>query len=139
MLEKIFSEKNRMADNGILCKTLYYDITRQARVPAAIVSMDASNFYDKIPHAVASLVLQAYGVPTLAMESMLGTIENMKFFLPGFGDSTGFVGGGISIKTQGMYQGNGQHLQDRRSSAFAFSMLTARKGTVQNLCAQSPN
>ncbi len=32
----------------------------------------------------------------------------MKFFLrTGFGDSTSFEGGGISIKTQGMCQGNG--------------------------------
>ncbi len=39
---------------------------------------------------------------------MLATIENMKFLLwTGFGDSTSFVGGGISTKTQGMCQGNG--------------------------------
>jgi hypothetical protein len=39
---------------------------------------------------------------------MLGAIENMKFFLrTGFGDSTSFAGGGISIKMQGMCQGNG--------------------------------
>jgi hypothetical protein len=39
---------------------------------------------------------------------MLGAIKNMKFFLrTGFGDSTSFAGGGISIKTQGMCQGNG--------------------------------
>jgi len=39
---------------------------------------------------------------------MLGAIENMKFFLQtGFGDSTLFAGGGISIKTQGLTQGNG--------------------------------
>jgi len=39
---------------------------------------------------------------------MLGAIENMKFFLrTGFGDSTSFAGGGISIKTQGLCQGNG--------------------------------
>ena len=38
---------------------------------------------------------------------MFGTIENMKFFLrTGFGDSTSFAGGGLSIKTQGMCQGN---------------------------------
>jgi hypothetical protein len=30
MPKEIFSEKNRMADNGTLCKTLFYDITRQA-------------------------------------------------------------------------------------------------------------
>jgi hypothetical protein len=57
---------------------------------------------------MASLVFQAFGVPAMAVESMLGTIENMKFFLrTGFGDSTSFRGGGISIKTQGMCQGNG--------------------------------
>ena len=38
---------------------------------------------------------------------MLGAIENMKFFLrTGFGDSTLFSGGRISIKTQGLCQGN---------------------------------
>jgi hypothetical protein len=39
---------------------------------------------------------------------MLGAIENMKFFLrTGFGNSTLFSGSGISIKTQGLCQGNG--------------------------------
>jgi hypothetical protein len=39
---------------------------------------------------------------------MLGAIENMKFFLrTGFGDSATFSGSGISIKTQGLCQGNG--------------------------------
>ena len=107
MPEEIFSERNRMADNGTLSKTLFCNLARQARVPAAIASVDASNCYDRIPHAMASLVFQAFGVPPTAVESMLGTIENMKFFLrTGFGDSTSFAGGGISIKTQGMCQGN---------------------------------
>jgi hypothetical protein len=61
MPEEIFSEKNRMADDGTLCKTLFYDIRRQARVPAAITSVDASNCYDRIAHAIASLVFQAFG------------------------------------------------------------------------------
>ena len=108
MPEEIFSEKNRMADDGTLCKTLFFDIARQARVGAAIASVDASNCYDRIAHAMASLIFQAFGVPTTAVESMLGAIENMKFFLrTGFGDSTSFSGGGISIKTQGLCQGNG--------------------------------
>ncbi len=50
---------------------------------------------------MALMIFQAFGVPT-------GAIENMKFFLrTGFGDSTSFAGGGISIKTQGLCQGNG--------------------------------
>jgi hypothetical protein len=108
MPEEIFSEKNRMADDGTLCKTLFYVITRQARVPSAITSVDASNCYDRIAHAIPSLVFQAFGVPTAAIETMLSTIENMKFFLrTGFGDSTTFAGGGIGVKTQGLTQENG--------------------------------
>jgi hypothetical protein len=80
MPEEIFSKKNRMADNGTLCKTLFYNITRQACVPAAIASVDASNCYDRIAHAIASLVFQAFGIPTMAIETMLGAIENKKFF-----------------------------------------------------------
>ncbi len=73
---------------------------------AAIASVDASNCYDRIAHAMASLVFQAFGVPMTAI--MLGAIENMKFFLQtGFGNSTAFAGGGISMKTQGLCQGNG--------------------------------
>jgi hypothetical protein len=97
-----------MANDGMLCKTLFYDITRQARIPAAIASVNASNCYDRIAHAMASLVFQAFGVPTTAIETMLGAIEKMKFFLrTGFSNSTSFAGGGISMKTQGFYQGNG--------------------------------
>jgi hypothetical protein len=108
MPEEIFSKKNQMADNGTLCKTLFYSITRQAHIPSAIASVDASNCYDRIAHAMALLVFQAFGVPMTAIKTMLGAIENMKFFLQmGFGDSTSFAGGGISIKIQGLCQGNG--------------------------------
>ena len=69
-----------MADNGTLCKILFYDITRQARVPAAIALVDASNCYDRVAHAMASLVFQAFWVPITAVESMLVTIVKMKFF-----------------------------------------------------------
>jgi hypothetical protein len=43
ILEEIFSEKNRMADNGSLAKTLFYDIVQQTRSSAVIASVDASN------------------------------------------------------------------------------------------------
>jgi hypothetical protein len=79
--EEIFSKKNRMADDGTLCKTLFYDITRQARVPAAIALVNASNCYDRIAHTMALLIFQAFGVPLTAVETMLRAIENMKFFL----------------------------------------------------------
>ena len=38
---------------------------------------------------MASLIFQAFGVPLNAVETMLGAIKNMKFFLhTGFGDSS---------------------------------------------------
>ncbi len=56
MPEEIFSKKNRMSDNCMLCKTLFYDIARQTRVGAAIASVEASNCYDRITHTMASLI-----------------------------------------------------------------------------------
>ncbi len=56
ILEEIFSKKNCMADNGGLAKPLFYNIVRQTRSPAAIASVDASNCYDRIAHAMASLI-----------------------------------------------------------------------------------
>jgi hypothetical protein len=59
-------------------------------------------------HAMALLIFQAFGVPITAVETMLGAIENMKFFIcTGFRDSKTFARGGISIKPQGLTQGNG--------------------------------
>jgi hypothetical protein len=46
MPEEVFSERNRMADDGTLTKVLAYDIIRQTRCPAGIASVDADNCYD---------------------------------------------------------------------------------------------
>ena len=87
MPEEIFSEKNRMANDGSFAKVLTYDIGRQLRVPFALSSVDAAQCYDSIAHAIASLVFQAFGVPEAAIQSMLETIQDMKFFLrTAFGD-----------------------------------------------------
>ena len=108
MPKEVFSKRNKMADNGTLTKVLTYDIIRQTRRSAGVASVDTDNCYDQIAHATASLVFQAFGVPLLASESMLSIIQEMKFFLrTGFGDSTNFASLSLSIKTQGLCQGNG--------------------------------
>jgi hypothetical protein len=97
MPEEVYSERNRLADDGTLSKVLFYDIVRQLRQPAGLASVDADNCYNRITHLgwalqhpMASMVFQAFGVPTPAIESMLITIQNMKFFLrTGYGDSEG--------------------------------------------------
>ncbi len=102
------SSKNRMADDGMLTKTFFFDIARQARTPAAIASVNSLNCYDRSAHAIALLVFQAFGIPESAIESMLGMINNMKFFLHNsFGDSKRFASGGVNVKVQGLTQGNG--------------------------------
>ena len=106
--EEIFSKQNCTADNGGLAKTLFYDIPRQTRTPAAIASVDASNCYDRIAHAMASLIFQSFGVKSTAVSAMLEMIQEMKFFLrTAYGDSKTFAGSSIKIKTQGLGQGNG--------------------------------
>jgi hypothetical protein len=116
MPEGIFSKKNRMAEDGTLCKSLFYNITQQARVPAVIASVDALNCYDRIAHAIASLVFQAFGIPTRAIETMLGAIENMKFFLrTRFGDSKSFAGGGDQHENTRTYSGE-WHITGRPGS-----------------------
>jgi hypothetical protein len=106
--EEIFSKKNRTANDGGLAKTLFYDIARQMRAPAAIALVDAANCYDRIAHAMASLIFQSFGVKSTAVSAMLETIQEMKFFLrTAYGDSKRFAGSSIKIKTQGLGQGNG--------------------------------
>jgi hypothetical protein len=106
--EEIFSEKNRMADDGGLAKTLFYDIVHQTHSPAAIATVDASNCYDQIVHVMASLIFQSFGVKSMAVLAMLETIlQGMKFFFwTTYGDSKTFAGSFIKIKMQGMGQGN---------------------------------
>ena len=99
MPKEVFSEHNKMADDGTLTKVITYDIIRQMRRSAGVASVDADNCYDRIAHAIASLVFQAFRIPISALESMLTTIQEMKLFLR--------TGIGVSIETQGLCQGNG--------------------------------
>ena len=62
MLDEICSEKHRMADDGTLTKVLFYDIVCQSRRAAGISSVDADICFDRVAHAVASLIFQAFGV-----------------------------------------------------------------------------
>ena len=80
MPEEVFSERNKMADDGTLTKVITYDIIHQTRRSAGVALVDADNCYNWIAHAIASLVFQVFGVPLSASESMLTTIQEMKKF-----------------------------------------------------------
>ncbi len=74
--EEIFSERNCTADDGGLAKPLFYDIAHQLWISTAITSVDASNGYDYIAHAMALLIFQSFGVEDTAVLAMLETIQN---------------------------------------------------------------
>jgi hypothetical protein len=93
--DEIFSEKGRMAEDGALAKTLFCDISRQLRIPAAIASVDAANCYDRIAHAIASLVFRAFGVSA-----------NEFFLRTAYGDSDKCAQSTVEVRTQGLCQGN---------------------------------
>jgi hypothetical protein len=87
MPEEVYSERNHLADDETLSKVLFYDIVRQLRRPAGLALVDGDNCYDRIAHPMASIVFQSFGIPAPAIESMLTTIQNIKFFLcTGYGD-----------------------------------------------------
>jgi hypothetical protein len=106
MPDEIFSECNCTAEEGTLLKVLFYDVVWQTRSAAGISSVDADNCYDRLSHAIASLVFRSFGVSKEATGAMLKMIQEMNFFLrTAFGDSKGFAGLTVEIKTQGLCQG----------------------------------
>jgi hypothetical protein len=91
-----------------MSKKLFYDIGRQLRRPAALALVDAANCYDRVAHAISSLVFQAFGTKPESCKAMHSAIQGMKFFLrTAFGDSKESVGARVNLKTQGFMQGNG--------------------------------
>jgi hypothetical protein len=107
MPNEIFSERQRMADDGILSKTLFYDISQQFQTPAALASVDAANCCDRVAHACASLIFRAFGMHLHPTLSMLTAIQQMQLFLrTAFGDSKRAVGSRVNLRTQGFMQGN---------------------------------
>jgi hypothetical protein len=107
MPDEIFSEPKCTAEEGTLSKVLFYDAVRQTRSAAGISSVNADNCYDRVSHAIASLVFRSFRVSKEATGAMLKTIQEMIFFLrTAFGDSKDFAGLTVEIKTQGLCQGN---------------------------------
>ena len=105
--EEIYSEKGRTSEDAILQQVLTYDIARQLRRPIIVASVDASQCYDRVAHAMAALTLRAYKVKQSTVFGMLNPIQCMEYYLrTGHGESSTFFGGKGDNK-QGLCQGNG--------------------------------
>ena len=75
MPEEIYSKHGKNANKCSLSKVIIYDIVPQARISAALSSIDDTNCYDSIAHAIALLFFQSIGVSLEAVEPMLTEIE----------------------------------------------------------------
>ena len=92
--EEIYSEKGKTAEDAILHQVLIYDLARQLRRPLLVDSVDASQCYDRIAHAMASLTLRVYKVRQISVLAMMHPNQNMEYYLQtGFGESETFFGG----------------------------------------------
>ena len=86
--EEIYNEKGRTAEDAILLQVLIYDLAYQWKRPLIVASVDASQCYDRIAHAMAALVLRAYKVHASSVKGMLNPIGCMEFYLrTGYGES----------------------------------------------------
>ena len=99
----------------------------------AVASVDASQCYDRIQHTIASLCLQAWGVPLLPIMTLLFTVQQMHFHLrTAHGDSDySFTGAHRQNPFQGILQGNGAGPAVWLAiSAFLVGMLHANGDTT---------
>jgi hypothetical protein len=102
-----YAERQSEASDGAWAKRLFADISRQGKQPMGIVSADAESCYDRVAHVFASLVFQAFGVGITAIMAMLGSIQQMKFYLrTGLGESAGYMTAILGNIIQGLCQGN---------------------------------
>jgi hypothetical protein len=120
------SRKNCEAIEVALNRGFVWDITRQRRAPAAIVSVDAQTCYDRIQHSAGSLSARRWSVPPCAIYSMLSTIQRMVFHLrTGFGDSSGSFGG-LDPTSVHPFQGGCQGNRGAPALWFCLSVVLVR-------------
>jgi hypothetical protein len=92
--EEHFSQKESMAEDACLNKTITMDISRQSRRPMAILLLDAAQCYDRVHPIMMSLVwlVLLNHIPVISI--LLSCLQQMKIFTrTGFGDSKTYFGG----------------------------------------------
>ena len=78
--EEHFSKKGSTAENVKFNKTLTEDLSRQARYPMVVVSVDAAQYYDRVNHVIMALVWLALIGNMTPILVLLHCMQNMKLF-----------------------------------------------------------
>lgn len=106
--EEQFSHKGSTAEDACFDKTLTVDISRQSRIPMALILVNAAQCYDRVNHTMMSLVWLALQVPIKAISIILSCLQYMKIFTrTGWGDSNTYFGGpDQAVPFSGLGQGS---------------------------------
>jgi hypothetical protein len=107
--EQYGSRKVQKAINQALNKVLSFDLIRHAWLDAAMCSNDAKSCYDRILHAIVSILMQQNNIPASAYICVFTTLQNLHHtFRKIFGDSkSGYEGNLWTVPYYGVGQGNG--------------------------------
>jgi hypothetical protein len=73
-------EGNKVIDQA-LKKVLSFYLTRQTRVDAAMCSNDPNICYERIVHAIESILMQHQNIPASACICVLTTLQNLQHTL----------------------------------------------------------
>jgi hypothetical protein len=127
--------KHSSSETLAICRRLITDHARQQKLSLAIASVDAAQCYDCVGHGPGSLCCQRWGVPPEGLATMLGTIQQMQFFLrTSFGDSdTSFGGDNPNNPLQGVCQGNGGGPAVWLAISAVLTLLLHRRGDATRI------
>jgi hypothetical protein len=75
--EQYGSREGKNEIEQALNKVLSFDLIRQAQMDAAMCSNDATNCYDRIVHAIASILMQHQNVPASACICVFAMLQNL--------------------------------------------------------------
>ena len=106
--EEHFSHRGSTAEDACFDKTLTIDISRQSRIPMALISVDAAQCYDRVNHIMMGAVWLSLQVPITAVAIIINCLQYMKIYTrTGWGDSSKYFGGpDIATPFCGLGQGS---------------------------------
>ena len=106
--DEIFAVSGSGSVPAVVCGVIWTDIARNSNRSMAVNSVDLGQCFDAIDHSMASLSMQAFGVPSHIVNMGLEVLQTMKFWLrSAFGESSTPFGGSLEDPTMGLGQGSG--------------------------------
>ena len=95
------------AIDAVISKRLVLDNIRLSKRPAAVISTDAANCYDRMVHSFVSLSARRLGLALSVILALLRPLQESRHFIrTAYGDSSTYYGGQRDVPYQGTGQGN---------------------------------